>query len=262
MEITNKKGRVLDTFENWEKGFIEVDEKLHWEPGYSAHSLGLFFTEKEGQKWLDELVKSILGCSLEYSKAEIEHESKLDSYKGKHRMQDLAIWGKCPDGRSVFIAIEAKVLESFGNYSVKDEYEIALDYRKNEKPESKKPNRVEEVVDRLFPGKTPKDEEVCNLRYQLMHYFVASIKEGADYNESKKSIKKRKKNADIVILPVLVFNTEHYQEDQETAAKNKSAYDAFCEALKMSNDRETHYKRIGDVEVYTCYQVVDLKNNN
>ena len=259
MDIRNTKGRLLNTLESWKEGFIEVDDKgeQHWEPGYSAHSLGLFFTKGEGKKWLDGLVRSILGCPIKYTAAEIEHESKLDTYRGKHRMQDLAVWGTCPDGRTVFVGIEAKVLEPFGNYSVRDEYEAALLYKQKVNPRSRKPNRVEDIVTELFPGKSPYDEPVCNLRYQLMHYLLGSLNEGADIVESKKSLKERRR-ADIVIMPVLVFDTPHYRTDEEKAKRNRQDFEDFRIANGFSDRDGCFFKQYGDQQVFMAYNTVTL----
>lgn len=259
MEIRNKNKVRLDTLEHWKEGFIDVDDKgeQHWEPGYSAHSLGLFFTEGEGQKWLDDFLLSILGCPVKYTAAEIEHESKLDTFRGKHRMQDLAVWGTCPDGRTVFIGIEAKVLEPFGNYSVRDEYEAALLYKQNVNERSKKPNRVVRIVAELFPGKTPYDEPVCNLRYQLMHYLLGSLKEGANIEESGKSIKDRKR-ADVVILPILVFDTSHYRTDEEKARRNRQDFEDFRIANGFSERDGCFFKQYGDQQVFMAYNTVTL----
>ena len=258
--IKNKLGRDLTNNINaWKQGFIDVDQAKHWSEGYSAQSLGQFFTSGSGKVWLDNLSKLLFNSSIEYESAEIEHRSKLDSYRGMQRMQDLALWGKI-GSKSVFIAIEAKVLESFGNYSVRDEYELALLYR-DKNPNSKKPNRVEDVVKFFFPELTPYDEPVCNLRYQLFHYFKASVLEGKTSDESKKSLTKRT-HPDIVILPVMVFKTKHYFENTPIAEQNKKDYLAFCKALgfaeKSLGNRTVFYKDFCHREIYTLYEEISI----
>lgn len=261
--IKNKNGRELVDMSAWKMGFEEVDKPAHWEEGFSAHSLALFFTERQGQKWLNNLVRELFKREWICQNAEIEHQSKLDSYGGKHRMQDLALWGVIDENevKSVFVAVEAKVLESFGKYSVRDEYEVALQYKREKNTNSKKPDRVNEIVKFLFPELTPYDEPVCNLRYQLLHYLTASIKEGYSYSESKKSIENRK-HPDLVILPVLVFQTEQYRTDPNKAKRNKNDYDAFCKALEFSEehvgDRIVFHKSFNNCDVYTLYEEVEL----
>lgn len=259
--IKNKLGRDLTgNIQAWEQGFIEVDQEIHWSEGYSAQSLGKFFTDGLGNLWLDNLSNALFGSTIEYEAAEIEHKSILDSYRGMQRMQDLAIWGTIGN-KSVFIAIEAKVLESFGNYSVRDEYELALQYKRMKNQNSKKPNRVEDVVKFFFPGLTPYDEPACDLRYQLFHYFKASVLEGKTINESKKSLTRRTL-PDIVILPVMVFKTKHYFDNTKIADQNKKDYYAFCKALgfaeKSFGNRTVFCKEINSREIYTLYEEISI----
>lgn len=234
--IKNKFDEELATLDQWEEGFCKVAGRKHWKQGYSAYSLGLFFTSGAGYEWLDTISKSIIKEPIEWNDARIEHESKLDGYGGKHRIQDLALWGKTPSNKKIFIGIEAKVLEQFGNRSVREEYEDALDYQQNKKNNSNRPRRVEEVTDFLFPGKSPYDDEICYLRYQLMYYFKASILEASSYSKSKSSFKKRENDIDIVILPVLVFKTSHYNSDNVKAEINKKDFNDFCNALNLAQD--------------------------
>lgn len=261
MVIRNKKKTLLNTLNEWKKGFIEVDKKTHWSEGYSAYSLGLFFTSGNGERWLSGLEKALFGCELEHMDAEIEHASKLDSYKGGQRMQDLAIWGKTLDGRTCFVGIEAKVLEPFGELSVYDSYIAGLDERENRNPNSKKANRVCEVVDFLFRGKTPSDEGIRNLRYQLMHYFKASILEAPSLKESAKSIKSSRGLADIIVLPVLVFNTDHYKTNPGLAKDNYDDYLSFVTALGCVKSRygehDVYHTVIDGRDVFSVYEVVE-----
>lgn len=259
LTIKNKLNRdMTGDINEWEKGFNEVDNEKHWVKGYSAQSLGEFFASGEGQIWLDNLCKSLFGSEIVYGEAEIEHQSKLDSYGGRHRMQDLAIWGTLKD-KKVFVGIEAKVLESFGNYSVRDEYEVALQYRRDKNIRSKKPNRVEEIVDFLFPNFTPYDQPARDLRYQLLHYLTASLKEGNSLSNSKKPID-RHDNPDIVLLPVLVFQTKRYKENPDKARLNKADYEEFCKALEFENieGSKVRFRTIKDISVYTLYEEIPL----
>lgn len=262
MRIINKKGKQLTNLKLWEAGFKEVDDAKHWEPGYSAHSLGVFFTSGKGQKWLDEITAIMLGESVAWDDAVIEHESKLDEFAGRHRMQDLALWGSTLKKEKVFMGIEAKVLESFGSYALRDEYDEALNYQATKNPNSNKPKRVKQITESLFPGKNPYDKAICDLRYQLMHYFQGSLKEAANYSESKRPLNKRKSRCDIVILPVLVFKTEHYLSNPDKANRNEEDYYSFCSALglkKRSVSGKTFWEgNIDGRRVYSIYEKVSL----
>ena len=261
MKITNKNGRVLSSFDEWKKGFIEVDKKSHWREGYSACSLGEFFTIGKGEQWLADIEKDILGSTIEHTEGRIEHASKLDTFRGGQRMQDLAIWGSTLSGASCFIGIEAKVLEPFGDLSVYDSYVAGIEERERKNPRSKKAERVCKVVDFLFRGEKPGSVKVKNLRYQLMHYFKASILEAPSLEESAQKIDQRK-TARIILLPVIVFNTKHYKEDPKLARDNHDDYLRFVRALncdvKVINGRAVYHKVIDNRDVYTLYEVVDL----
>ncbi|MBR4437773.1 MAG: hypothetical protein IKS79_01560 [Bacteroidales bacterium] len=260
MIIKNKYGRILSSLEEWKEGFIEVDKKKHWRDGYSACSLGVFFSSGKGEQWLTEIEKEIFGYKIEHSEGMIEHASKLDEFRGGQRMQDLAIWGKTPSGASCFIGIEAKVLEPFGDFSVYDSYLDGIKEREK-KPKSNKAKRVCQVVDYLFNGRTPEDSTVKDLRYQLMHYFKASILEAPSLVESALKINQRK-TVNIILLPVIVFNTEHYKEDPKLAQDNHDDYLRFIEALncdvKTINGKDVYHKVIDNRDVYTLYEVIDL----
>lgn len=259
--IKNSSGRVLSNMEKWKQGFIEVDKKpMHWKEGYSAHSLGKFFTECNGQQWLDNMLKQILGSSVLYADAEIEHPSKLDSYKGGQRMQDLAIWGKTQEGKSVFIGIEAKVLETFDE-TIQDAI-IEAEAIQKKKPKSNKLNRIYDVLNTLFPGKSPSSLNM--LRYQLTHYFVGGLKEAPSLSISNTPYSENRAVADIVVLPVLVFKTKRYEENPGVAEDNKNDYLDFCKAVEgmehipNKSYENAFHKRILNQDLYTLYEAVPL----
>ena len=268
--IKNKLGTELIDLPSWQDGFIAVDkEPKHWRKDYSAHSLGLFFTEGEetggisaGQKWIERLIQTLLGSPFIFKEAEIEHASKVDNYRGGQRMQDLAIWGEC-SGKSIFVAVEAKVLESFDR-TVVEAYNNAIEYKKTENPRSKKDKRIEDLIARFFPTKLPTDEEVCNLRYQLLHYVAASQQEGLSLAESKKGLNERIP-ADIVILPILVFRTPHYFEDQEQAKANKQDYFScirqigFEKSSQLKFDgNDVYVSHNGSQATFSLYAEIDI----
>lgn len=261
IKITNKNGRVLSSLDEWKKGFIEVDKKSHWREGYSAYSLGEFFTIGKGEQWLAGIEQDILGSTVKHIEGRIEHASKLDEFRGGQRMQDLAIWGNTPSGVPCFIGIESKVLEPFGGLSVYDSYLAGVEEREKRNPRSNKAKRVCQVVDFLFKGEKPDSSKVKDLRYQLMHYFKASILEAPSLEESALKINQRK-TAKIILLPVVVFNTKHYKEDPQLAQDNQDDYLKFVGALncdiKVINGRKVYHKIIGYRDVYTFYDIVDL----
>ena len=243
-------------------GFIEVDKNpMHWKEGYSAHSLAKFFIECDGRKWLDEKLNALLGTPLQYNEAEVEHASKVDSYKGGQRMQDLAIWGQTYEGKSVFVGVEAKVLETFD-----ETIEDAIAGAKKtlmEKPSSNKLNRINDILDALFPDKSI--SSLMHLRYQLSHYFVAGLKEAPSLVLSNERYSKNRPLADIIVLPVLVFKTRHYEEDPHVAEENMIDYLAFCKAIDGMEHidacslKNAFHKTVQGREFYTFFETIPLK---
>lgn len=271
MEIKNKIGTQIHNVVSWEIAFKEVDhDPDHWRIGYSAQSLAAFITLPQedrlsGVEWLMSTIESLLGCTnVIFDNAEIEHPSKVDGYRGGQRMQDLAIWGKVGI-KTLFVGIEAKVLEEFDLY-VPDAYQDALDYRDKKNERSMKYKRVEELVDRLFPGSKPIDESIMKLRYQLFHYLVASHLEGTTVSESKKSIKARKNLADVIVLPVLVFKTPHYDENPKKAAENMKDFERFFNALdcfkkiSVPSLESVFFGEMDGQQIYAFYKTLEITN--
>ena len=259
--IKNSLGRELSSIEEWRDGFIEVDGKpMHWKEGYSAHSLAKFFIEKGGEKWLSDTLRVLLGTQIQYNEAEIEHASKVDSFQGGQRMQDLAIWGLTGDGKSVFVGIEAKVLETFDK-TIEEAITEAKKTLKT-KPTSNGINRINGILEYLFPGKAL--ISVKHLRYQLSHYFVGGLREAPSLSISRKQYNEKRPLADIVVLPVLAFQTKHYEEDPNIGENNKKDYLNFCESidgmehLKNSSLKNAFHKTVEGREFYTFYETIPL----
>ena len=95
-----------------------------------------------------------------------------------------------------------------------------------------------------------------------MYYFRASILEAPTYKESLKALDKRKSGVDIVILPILVFETEHYKKNQEKGMLNKKDYNDFCNALNLKKQiigkKEFWVGEIYGKKIYSIYENIDL----
>lgn len=209
--ITNKNGKVITDLQSWEKAFIEVDNKVHWEKGRSAYSLAEYFTTPDIENSNgDSLIKMCLerfglkNIVNEY--AEIEHESKFDSHRNG-RMQDLVIWARS-DNKPIVICIEAKVDETFGSTTVSSAYKK---FRAKEK--SKGGERIEELMKEYYPNEKIED---CEIRYQLLYYLAGSITEAIKINGS-------------VFMPVIVYETEKY--NKKISENNRKKYMDFIKSL-------------------------------
>lgn len=88
-----------------------------------------------------------------------EMVTRLDNFRGGHRNHDLILVGHVRDIRTL-VAVEAKADESFGKT-------IQERYREKVGTRSKVPERINLLLGSIF-GR-PIDEELGQLRYQLLH---------------------------------------------------------------------------------------------
>lgn len=252
MKISNKNNRLITNLESWKTAFIEVDKEKNWEEGRSACTLAKYFTtpnieESYGIKKIEEYFKALGFSNLKFNSAEIEHESRFDSFRGQGRMQDLAIWGESEKG-SILTCIEAKVDESFDKSLFKklEEIEKYLDTHKNSKRRDRIQNLCKEYL-KVNVGDI-ESEDKNDIRYQLLHYLAGSICEA-------------KCCADVVFMPIIVFKTNKYNETKGNS--NRKDYERFIKALKfeMCNKEKEIFKRTFEgIDVYISYIEIDFEN--
>ena len=258
MKISNKNNRLITDLESWKTAFIEVDKKSkedngksNWEEGRSACTLAKYFTtpnieESDGIEKIKEYLEALGFSNLKFNSAEIEHESRFDSFRGQGRMQDLAIWGESEKG-SILICIEAKVDESFDKSLFKklEEIEKYLDTHKNSKRRDRIQNLCKEYL-KVNVGDI-KSEDGNDIRYQLLHYLAGSICEA-------------KCCADVVFMPIMVFKTDEY--NKKKGDRNRKDYDRFIEALdfeECNKEKEIHKRTFEGIDVYISYIEIDFQ---
>ena len=258
MKISNKNNRLITNLESWKTAFIEVDKKSkedngksNWEEGRSACTLAKYFTtpnieESDGIKKIKEYLEALGFSNLKFNSAEIEHESRFDSFRGQGRMQDLAIWGESEKG-SILTCIEAKVDESFDKSLFKklEEIEKYLDTHKNSKRRDRIQNLCKEYL-KVNVGDI-KSEDKNDIRYQLLHYLAGSICEA-------------KCCADVVFMPIMVFKTNKYNETK--GEMNRKDYKRFIKALdfeECNKEKEIHKRTFENVDVYISYIEIDFQ---
>ena len=251
MKIENTKKQLIVDLESWKTVFIEVDKEKNWEEGRSACTLAKYFTtpnikESYGIKKIEEYFKALGFSNLKFNSAEIEHESRFDSFRGQGRMQDLVIWGESEKG-SILTCIEAKVDESFDKSLFKklEEIEKYLDTHKNSKRRDRIQNLCKEYL-KVNVGDI-KSEDKNDIRYQLLHYLAGSICEA-------------KCCADVVFMPIMVFKTDEY--NKKKGDRNRKDYEQFRKALKfeMCNEEKGIFKRTFEgIDVYISYIEIDFE---
>jgi len=247
MIIANSIGTLIKDFNSWRSAFVEVDRESHWRDGRSACALAYNFThpsvdKSEGKAVILRMLDDLGFKDVNLRRAEIEHESRFDGFKGSGRMQDMTIWADTNSG-PVSVNIEAKVDEAFGD-TIQTAYERALEKYGETYGRSRAKQRIENLVRLLFPSKRIID--VLSLRYQLLYYLAGSVKEA-------------KKIGGIALLPVIVYKTDKY--DDIKGKENHDDYISFMDALGFESfeiNGLRYYKGVIDgVEVYSVYLIVN-----
>ena len=109
------KGTPVRSIIDWEKiVFKSENKKKHWESGRSDYSLADFILNKNGVELIKSEVVEVLKEDVIFDVAYPEYEVRFDNF-GKGREHDLGIYGETDSGKTVFIGLEAKVDEAFGD---------------------------------------------------------------------------------------------------------------------------------------------------
>lgn len=213
------RGREIHDKTEWKNAFCAAyksnGDDIHWKEGRSGERLAEDFIgiTPDGTSTIKEMVKRFLKTDnvfLDY--AEIEHASRFDCFP-KPRMQDLAIWGEA-DGKKVFIGVEAKVDESFGSKTIKEQRDYV-----NKLKEKGCSTQADKRLDKLVTDFLSGHEEINGaLMYQLLYYLAGSVRE---------------KDANIVFMPVIVYKSNLYSEYK--GKKNKDAYEHFMRQLGFTD---------------------------
>ncbi len=236
--IRDNNGRPINTMEDWAEIFAAGNKIIHWQEGRSAYSIADYVTNHHGLEKIKSRVEEVLGEIIKIDHAIPEVEIRFDDY-GQGRVHDLGIYG---ENKSIFIGVESKVDELFGN-TILDAY---LDASiKNIGGESTKaPNRIEDLL-ALHYGKP--DKSVFNLRYQLLYSTVGTIE--ATYEKS--------------VLYIIVFKTHSY--DDIKGIDNYRDYLSFLNSLQAEElpctrqDSMVHKVIIGGKDLYTIYEQIIWK---
>ena len=238
MRIENTEGKPLNCLDDWER----IHNPKKWKEGRSAYSVADFIVKRDGARKLQDRISSILGTPVTFHKIIPEYEVRFDQY-GKGRVHDLGIFGKTQSGKSLFVGVEAKVNESFGNY-------VTVEWRKaQERIESGKgtlldkrimqlSNRVNDVL-----GVSEWDK----VKYQLLYGTVGTI-------DAKK---------DVSVFYVAVFKTSFY--DCKAGESNHQDYQQFIERAggvptqDNGNKASSHVLTLGGKQLIAIYENFDLR---
>jgi len=212
------KGNTISNLEEWKNLVFSGKKARHWQEGRSAFSLADFITNNNGEQKIIELLAAQINGNFTLDLGHPEYEVSFDKY-GHGREHDLGVFGKTDTGKKIFIGIEAKVDESFGD-TIASAYHKAKAKELNEES-TNAPKRIEELL--KFNFKTIKQSDF-KLRYQLLYSTAGTL-----------CIE-----ADIHILLILVFKTEDY--NTKKGAKNYKDLQAFLKRIEANKIDINTYK--------------------
>ena len=184
-----------------------------WRPARSAYSLADFILNRDGANTLRERISSVLNKPVELECATPEFPAKFDCYRGNPSNLDLGIFGSGGDETSLFVGLEAKVDEPFGDKTVCERFRAAICER-NCNQESQAKDRVENLLSKYFADcAAPCDSKFSGVRYQLLTGTA-----GTAAMKQKTSV-----------FYILVFKTDLY--DKEKGKANCLDYGRFIEVM-------------------------------
>jgi len=178
MQVKNQNGELIANMAEWEA----IVPKRQLGCGRSACALADFVLNKGGAEKICRVVSVVVGEPIHFDYATPECRIKFDDF-GNFRHHDLGIYGKTEQGKSVFVGVEAKVGEEFGE-RIKAKF-------KRSSPTAKQ--RIKKLWERH--ALKPKIEE-SDIRYQLLYSTAGTVDAGAD----------------ISVFLVMVFQTRCYCE--------------------------------------------------
>lgn len=234
--IIKYKDHIITNLSDWENVVFSGKKKIHWKEGRSAYSLADFIINQHGVVQIENILSPIIPEPFVFDKAFPEFEARFDKY-GRGREHDLAIWGTTKTGKKLFIGVEAKVDESFGDT-------IAFAYQKataklNRGENTNAHKRIEELLQFNF-DKTAKEDH--QLRYQLLFSTAGTL-----------CI-----DADIHIMLILVFKTDDYDKDK--GAMNYNDLVSFLKTADANKiDKNTYQLNKVNKKLTLIYKEIDMK---
>ena len=243
MKITspNANGNEITTLCEWGN----CVKRGHWKEGRSAYSLADFIIKRKGANVLERRISCVLSQPVKLQKATPEFRASFDSYRGNPSNLDLGIFGRVGSNASLFVGLEAKVDEPFGDNTVCGRYKKAIHgLRCN--PRSKAHYRIKDLLSRYFAETCdPCDSIFSKIGYQLLTGTAGTIA----------------RNKDVSVFYILVFKTHKY--DKLKGQDNQCVYEKFIEVtngktLKCSEDFCAHEITIAEKPLICIYHYISL----
>jgi len=175
-------GRISTRQKNWREiercytpskkkcDWRKVISKSHWKPGKSAYEIASAWDESNPN--LPPEISRLFGAPVELLIATPEHSTPLKGRGGSSRTDVFAL--VCITGKKYALAVEGKVDEPFGSWSVEG-WLKSKNYSENRK------KRLKHILGKLGGLSC---QEVKDVRYQLLHRTACAVIEAERFNAS------------------------------------------------------------------------------
>lgn len=212
MKVRSGTGKEIAATRDWEDWFKSKRDPRQWKEGRSACSLADFIINRDGASHLESVLATVLGTRVLLDTGTPELGAKFDSYRNPAQL-DLGIWGHTAEGKRLFVGVEAKVDEPFGDKTVGAYYQASLIDR-NMGGGTSVPERIMDLVSLYASG--PVEEALRHIgpvRYQLLTGTAGTVAAGEE----------------VSVFLVLVFRTSLY--DEAKGEENRQDYQEFIERV-------------------------------
>ena len=247
MRIVGWQGNEISNLVDWANLFSTSQKGRQWKEGRSAYSLADFIMIRGGAAHLESRISLILSQQVNLETATPEYRAKFDSFRGNPSNLDLGINGYVDSGASLFVGVEAKVDEKFGD-TVGKTHGDGIRKRKTGK-RTNAPERVEGLISRY--ASEPGGDLLSwwsHVRYQLLTGTAGTVCAGKG----------------VSVFYVLVFKTRCY--DEQKGKDNQRDYEEFinCAGNRLvapTPDAVLAHEITLDGKRLTCiYDYVDILN--
>ena len=241
MKIVSSHGHEIASLEDW----ASLHKKIHWKKGRSAYSVADFILNRDGMAHLESRLSEVLRKEVSISRVTPEKEIRFDKY-GRGRVHDLAIACEVNGRESLFVGLEAKVDENFGQL-IQDELKSA-EKRLAANQASKAVERIKALPARFSPALSL--DSVFDIRYQLVHGAAGTVSAQGENREP----------FDAYVFYILVFKTSLY--DEQAGKENHEDYIRFIRRVSGSEleypEVETHRLTMDEKPLTCIYEHLEF----
>jgi hypothetical protein len=164
MDVYDDRDKPISSLKEWKEYLFRRNKQKDWKDERSAKTLAEFILLHEGTEKIKQLISRAVEEEVALFRAIPERVVRFDNYQ-HGREHDLAIYGQTKStGRTIFIGLQAKEDEPFGN-TISQAYLDAKSDKLSGKS-TEKDLRIESLLKLHFRSVKPSH---FNLRYQLLY---------------------------------------------------------------------------------------------